>query len=119
MRSIALALPEVTERMSHGAICFFIGKRPVCYLHDNHRGDGRVSVWCPVRVGVREEMVAADPARFFAPTPSTRGVFASWLGVFLDEPVLTRTDWDELARIVEGAYRMAAPRRLVERLDAR
>ena len=42
VRKIALALPEVNERRSHGALCLFIlEKRPLCYYHDEHRGDGR------------------------------------------------------------------------------
>ena len=43
VRAIALALPEVTERLSHGATCFFVrDKRPLCYFHDHHNDD-RVS----------------------------------------------------------------------------
>lgn len=36
LRAFALALPEVNERLSHGAPCFFIrDKRPLCYIHDD------------------------------------------------------------------------------------
>ena len=45
VRSIALALPGVDERISHGEPCFFVGKRPLCYFHDDHRGDGRIALW--------------------------------------------------------------------------
>jgi hypothetical protein len=39
LREIALALPEVNERLSHGAPCFFVqDKRPLCYYHDHHTG---------------------------------------------------------------------------------
>lgn len=34
VRRVALALPGVTERLSHGAPCFFVGRRPFCYFHD-------------------------------------------------------------------------------------
>ena len=38
-----------------------------------------------------------------------------WLGVILDlEPV----DWDEIAAVVEDAYRTIAPTKLVAQLDA-
>ncbi len=41
VRAIALALPEVTERLSHGAPCFFVrDRRPICYFHDDVAGDG-------------------------------------------------------------------------------
>src|SRR6267378_2852676 len=73
VRKIALALPEVNERLSHGAPCLFIqNKRPLCYYHDDHRGDGRVSLWFPVPPGVQEEMVAAEPELFFKPPTSQR-----------------------------------------------
>lgn len=42
---------------------------------------------------------------------STRG----WLGVRLDVDV----DWDEVGGIVEDAYRVVAPKRLVAALDER
>lgn len=116
VRGIALALPEVSERISHGEPCFFVrDKRPLCYYHDNHRGDGRISLWCPVPPGVQEELVSAEPARFFRPTPSARGTFAEWLGVFLDESV----DWDEIAAILHDAFRTVAPKELVAELDVR
>jgi hypothetical protein len=47
-RSVVLALPEVDERVSHGAPCFFVrDTRPVCHYHDHHN-DGRVTLWMPV-----------------------------------------------------------------------
>jgi len=115
VRKIALALPEVNERLSHGAPCFFIqNKRPLCYYHDDHRGDGRVSLWFPVRPGAQEEMVAAEPERFFKPATSAAGTFGNWLGVFLDTPEL---DWREIAALLEEAFRGVAPKRLVGKLD--
>jgi hypothetical protein len=120
VRRIALALPEVNERVSHGACCFFVrDRRPVCYFHDNHRGDGRVSLWCPAPPGVQEELVAAEPQRFFKPPVSARGVFSDWLGTYLDTAGQNRVDWNEVAAIVEDAYRMIAPRQLVAELDGR
>jgi predicted DNA-binding protein (MmcQ/YjbR family) len=57
-------------------------------------------------------MVASDSERFFIPPyVGHRG----WLGVYLDVPV----DWAEIAEIVEDAYRVIAPKRLVTELDAR
>src|SRR5215204_3158431 len=97
VRDIALALPEVKEQLSHGAPCFFIrGKRALCYYHDNHRGDGRISLWCPSPPGVAEELTAAEPQRFFEPTPSASGTFSGWLGVYLDTSGPHKVDWDEI-----------------------
>ena len=118
VRKIALALPEVNERISHGEPCFFVrDKRPICYFHDNHNGDGRVSVWCPAPPGVQEELVAADPERFFKPPTSARGTFADWLAVYLDTSGEHSVDWIEIAAIIEDAYRIIAPKQLVAELD--
>jgi len=118
LRNIALALPEVNERMSHGAPCFFIrNKLPLCYFHDNHRGDGRISLWCPAARDVQGTMVRVDSQRFFCPSTSHAGHFRNWLGVFLD--INDEVDWDEVAFILERAYRAIAPKALVAKLDGR
>jgi hypothetical protein len=109
VRRIALALPGVNERMSHGEPCFFVKNKALCYFHDNHNDDGRISLWCPAPPGVQEEMVRSDPERFFKPTTSARGVFANWLGVYLDTIVDRKADWDEVAGI--------APKALLTELD--
>lgn len=120
VRRIALALPGVNERMSHGEPCFFVrDKRPLCYFHDDHNGDGRISLWCPVPTGTQEEMVSAEPLRFFAPPTSSSGVFREWLGVYLDTTELQRVDWGEIAAILEDAFRQVAPAVLVKELDNR
>ncbi|MFZ6003341.1 MAG: MmcQ/YjbR family DNA-binding protein [Actinomycetota bacterium] len=120
VRRIALALPGVTERVSHGEPCFFVqDKRPLCYFHDDHRGDGRISLWCPAPRGVPAELVSAEPRRFFHPTPSASGVFSDWLGVYLDTGGDDRVDWREIAGILGDAFRTIAPRSLIAQLDRR
>lgn len=91
-------------------------RRPLCYFHDDHNGDGRISLWCPSPPGVQDELVAADPERFFKPPPSARGTFATWLGVYLDATGMSGADWNEVASIIEDAYRNVAPRSLIARL---
>lgn len=106
LRQIALALPGVTERATHGAVGFFIqDRRPLCYFHDNHRGDGRVSLWLPSSEAVQEELISAEPHRFFRPTPSASGTFSSWLGIFLDLPGPDAVDWREITTALHQAYR--------------
>jgi hypothetical protein len=120
VRKIALALPRVSEVLSHGKPCFFLrGKRPICYYHDDHNGDGRVSLWCPAPVDVQEELVAAEPERFFKPPTSASGTFSGWLGMYLDTSGKNRVDWDEIAAILEDAFRLVAPKALVAELDKR
>lgn len=118
LREIALALPGLSERISHGVPCFFVAnEKPVCYYHDNHRGDGRISLWFPVPAGVQEEMVAAEPERFFRPPTSARGTFSGWLGVYLDTPA-ENVDWDEITAIFDEAFRHVAPKTLIAQLDS-
>lgn len=119
VRAIALALPEVNERMSHGAPSFFLrDKRPICYFHDQEfGGDDRVSIWCSAPPGAQADLVAADPDRFFAPTPSSSGVFADWIAVYLDDLGGRADDWAEVRAVIEDAYRLVAPKKLSAHLD--
>lgn len=117
VRRIALALPEVTERSTHGAVGFYVAGRALCYLHDDHRGDGRVSLWFPATEVVQEELVTTEPDRFFRPQPSAAGTFSTWVGMYVDLPA-PPVDWSEVGEIVRQTYRNVAPRRLVARLRA-
>jgi len=108
MREICLALPETSERLSHGAPTFFVrGKRAFVMVLSNHHGDGRFAIWCAAPDGMKTLLVEAEPERFFVPPyVGHRG----WLGVRLDRGL----DWGELAGIVEDAYAEVAPPKLVE-----
>jgi hypothetical protein len=110
LRSVCLALPETTERPSHGAPSFFIrDKRCFLMLLDDHHGDGRFAIWCAAPAGDQQLLVDADPERFFVPPyVGHRG----WLGIRLNDGA----NWDELAGIVEDAYCAVAPKQLVERV---
>lgn len=120
VRNIALALPGVYKRLSHGALCFLVrDQRPLCYYHDDHRGDGRISLWCPAPREVQEELVSAEPARLFKPPASLSGTFLTWLGVYLDLLGDNAVDGDEIAAILQDAYRQVAPKNLIAELDAR
>lgn len=112
LRGICVGLPEVTERVSHGAITFFVrGKRTVAYLTDDHHGDGRLALVCAAPQGAQDDLIRQEPGRFYRPPyVGHRG----WIGVRLDVDV----DWDEIAEIVASSYRCVAPPTLVRRLDA-
>ncbi len=114
VRAICLALPEVTERLSHGEPTWFVreGKQVATVWHDHH-GDGRLGLICPAPPGVQEQLIELDAERFYRPAyVGSRG----WLGVSLDSDDV---DWDEVAGIIEDAYRKVAPKKLVAELDAR
>ena len=80
LRALCLALPEVTEKVSHGEPTWFVRKVFVTYADHHH--DDRVGFWCAAPPGAQEALVAARPDRFFRP-PYVGG--RGWLGVWLDD----------------------------------
>jgi hypothetical protein len=107
LRTLCLALPETSERLSHGAPSFFVrGRRCFLMLLDDHHEDGRFAIWCAAPPGDQQLLVDADSAKFFVPPyVGHRG----WLGVRLNDGI----DWDELAGIVEDAFSTVAPKSLL------
>ena len=108
LRALCLALPEATEKLSHGEPTWFVRKVFVTYAERHH--DDRVAFWCAAPPGAQEALVGSDSHRFFRP-PYVGG--RGWLGVYLDVEV----DWAEIGEIVQDAYRTIAPRRLVAQLS--
>jgi predicted DNA-binding protein (MmcQ/YjbR family) len=112
LRRLCLALPETTERISHGEPTWFVRDKKTFVMFANHHHDDRLAFWCAAPDGAQETLVGSDPERFFRPPyVGHRG----WLGVYLDVPI----DWDQIADIVVDAYRMVAPKKLLVELDAR
>jgi hypothetical protein len=110
LREICLSFPETIERLSHGEPTWFVRDKKVFVTYADHHHDDRLGFWCAAPPGAQEGFVATSPERFFRPPyVGHRG----WLGVYLDVPV----DWDEVTVLVEDAYRMIAPKSLVELLD--
>jgi hypothetical protein len=111
VRAICTALPEVTERLSHGEPTWFVrAKKTFVMMDSDHHDSGHVGIWCAAPAGVQQQLVDEEPTRFFVP-PYVGG--RGWLGVRLD----VKPDWDEVAAIVEDAYRCIAPAKLVAELD--
>lgn len=114
VRAICTVLPEVTERLSHGAPTWFVREKAVFVTfwdHGHHQHDFP-HLWCAAPIGVQSELIVAAPDRFFRPPyVGHRG----WLGVRMDGDV----DWTEIAELCEDAYRVVAPKHLVKALDAR
>jgi hypothetical protein len=112
LRKLCSALPEVTERLSHGEPTWFVrGKKSFMNMSDHHHDD-RVAFWCAGADGAQEVLVETQPDRYFRPPyVGHRG----WIGVYLDVPGV---DWNQIADLVVDAYRQVAPAKLVEQLDA-
>ncbi|MEU3274717.1 MmcQ/YjbR family DNA-binding protein [Saccharomonospora sp. NPDC006951] len=110
LRSLCLALPEVTERLSHGEPTWFAGGKKTFVMFADHHHDDRVAFWCAAPPGSQEALIGEAPDQYFRPPyVGHRG----WLGVWLDRVV----DWEEIAEIVTDAYRMVAPKRLLRELE--
>ncbi len=121
VRELCLALPETSERLSHGAPTFFIrDKKSFVMYHDDHHGDGRVALWCAAPPGAQEELLEAERSADDEPDPETERFFRppyvghrGWIGVRLDRDV----GWDEVAAVVREAYLAVAPKQLAARVD--
>lgn len=111
LREICLALPDTTERLSHGEPTWFVRDKKVFVTYADRHHDDVLGFWCAAAPGEQEAAVAAAPERYFRPPyVGHRG----WLGVRLDVPV----DWAEITEVIREAYRQIAPKRLVAELDA-
>lgn len=112
LRTICTGFPEVTERLSHGAPTWFVRGRSafVTYWAYGHHQNDFAHLWCAAPPGVQAKLIAERSDRVFRPPyVGHRG----WLGVRMDGDV----DWAEIAELCEDAYRVVAPRRLVQDLD--
>lgn len=112
VRALCMALPEVTERVSHGEPAWFVRRAPQFAMMFDHHHDDRVGLHAAAPPGAQETWLAKDDQRFFYP-PYVGG--RGWVGVRLD---VADVDWDDVADVIEDAYRTVAPKRLVAILDA-
>jgi hypothetical protein len=108
VREICLAFPEVTEKLTHGAPGFFVRKQFAMLWAAGHHDDRFPHLWCAAPPGEQEALVASSDRYFRPPYVGHRG----WVGVRLDGDV----DWDEIAELLEDAYRAIAPARLAAQL---
>ncbi len=113
VRGICLALPETTERLSHGAPTWFVRDKKVFvtfWTDGHHKNFDFPHLWCAAPPGAAAELIELEPDRFFRP-PYVGG--RGWLGVRMDVAV----DWDEIAAICTDAYRVIAPAKLAALVD--
>lgn len=109
VRRICLALPEATEGAGVGNPSWRVHDKIFAMRHDAHAG--RWGIWCKASRGAQSALVSGDPERFFV--PPYVGVHG-WVGVSLEAD----QDWDLVAELIEQAYRLTAPSRLVAALAA-
>lgn len=114
VRAVAHELPGVAEKVSHGRPAFYTTK-VFAYYGGSVRLDGE---WIAHDQAIMvlphgdDRLALLEDPRCFVPAylgPS------GWIGVDLDD----RTDWGEVAELLEDSYRLTATKRLVAELDAR
>jgi hypothetical protein len=110
--SLVELLPEASAIPGgDGHLSLEVRGRRFGYFLDNHHGDGRMALNCKTAPGVNQTLADAASERFFIPKyVGHRG----WLGLWLDLP---KIDWDEVEGVITEAYRLVAPRTLVDKLQ--
>ena len=110
VRRICGAYPEVTEARGPDAVAFRVLDRGFARYQLFMPDDPRPQLWIKAPPGAQEEMIAADPDRFFF--PKYHGPYG-WIGMWMQPPP---DDWHELEAMLEVAYRLKAPKNFVARL---
>ncbi len=109
VRRLCAALPETTEKLSHGEPTFFVRKKVFAMFANNHHNDGHIAVWLPAPIGIQEMLIAMPPEKFFKPPyVGVRG----WIGVELN-----RVSDEELDFHLHQAWRLIAPKRLQAKVE--
>jgi len=105
VRRICLAMPEATEKLSHGEPTFFVRKKVFTMFANNHHGDGHIGIWIPAPPGLQALLIHDAPETYFRPPyVGVRG----WVGIELD------AIGDEgLASHIREAWRLVAPKTLI------
>ena len=114
VRTLAAAFPGSAEKVSHGRPAFYTTK--VFAYYGGSRKDDRSMVEHARSLVVQpdpdDRRALLDEPRVYIPAylgPS------GWVGVDLDEG----TDWTEVTELLDASFRLTAPRRAIDQLDAR
>jgi hypothetical protein len=105
VRRFCLALPESSERLSHGEPTFFVHKKVFVMFANNHHHDGHIAVWLPVPPGTQGGLIEAAPQTFFRP-PYVGG--RGWIGI-----ELAQISDEDLRFHIQVAWELIAPKRLL------
>ena len=105
MRGLCLALPETSEKISHGIPAFQVAGKMFAYFRHDHHGDGRTAV-CVKTAGRDEQDTLIEAAPEIYSWPAYIGP-AGWIAVDLAAP-----DWELVEARLHSSYGLAAPPRL-------
>src|SRR5918994_1562933 len=120
VRRFCAALPNATEKLSHGTPAFFVEKDKGVFamFADNHHQDGHFAVWLPVPEGLQSALIDEEPATYFKP-PYVGS--SGWIGIELARirddvlEIHVREAWQLVARKVKKSRAAGPARRLRSR----
>jgi hypothetical protein len=110
LRQLCLALPEAHEVEAWGDPTWRIGKKIFAMQKGNYEG-GSPSLWLKADVEGQQQLVEAKPKLFFVPPYVGH---KGWVGVHMDAKTIP---WELLGELIEGSYRLIAPKKLTRELD--
>jgi hypothetical protein len=106
VRSIALALPQVEEALSHGAPVFRVRGKLMAHLHEDEN-----SLLIKIDYLKRDILINAEPETFYV-----TDFYRCYPTVFVR---LSNVDRRVLESLLEEAWRLVAPKRLVAAHDGK
>jgi Ser/Thr protein kinase RdoA (MazF antagonist) len=109
VRTLCLALPEVTVRVDGWAQSFDIRRRPFCLLVAREGPAGTPVPLLVLRAGPEEREALLSIGRPFFASRAGR----DRIGVLLTDD----TNWEEIRELVTDSYRVLAPKKLTALLD--
>jgi len=104
VRRLALGLPEAVEQETWGAPTFRVRRKIFVML-----AEGQREAWVKSTHDEQQALTSMDPETFFVPPyvgPS------GWVGVRI-----ATVDRDEMLELITEAWRLTAPKRLVQTFD--
>ncbi|MEY4238576.1 MAG: hypothetical protein RL339_1177 [Pseudomonadota bacterium] len=113
VRTLAMALPEAEETLSHGMPCFGIIKgKKFAWVSLDHHGDDKTALLVKISgPDEQAQLIEHDPERYYRPAYFGDG----WIAMRLD---LGRNDWDEIGEWLARSWRSVAPKKLTSLIDA-
>ena len=110
---LCAALPEAKRELMGSHAAFTVRGKKFAYLLDNHHGDGILALCFRGAPGEQQAWIELDDKRYFSPAYiGPRG----WTGLRLD---IGATNWSEVEARIVSSYRIAAPRTLAAKLEAK
>jgi hypothetical protein len=114
LAALAAGLPDLRlEDSGNGHTRLLNRAKGIGWLLVDHHGDGLLALWLKSDQEEQTALVAQDPRRYFVPQYVGK---AGWIGVRLDPAA--DPDWDEIAALLQHAWRLTARRTALREYDA-